>query len=215
MSNPRQTQIRLRQIERRGEDMMRRIAERVLGVPSQQARQGHAQGQGQPPHTRTGSLRFEEIQPRVRVFFREGQYQFSGRLLPKGDRNTQDKFYWLDHYFPFIERIEEEFAREFERYLNQRNTLPPPPEVPPEVSEAAMRTSGGGGGMARRAAVGLALSLATAGLMAHPAMRAGLKSQLLDARLRLRGVQPYRGSPVAARIGQQSFEPMRQARRRA
>ena len=65
------------------------------------------------------------------------------------------------------------------------------------------------------AAVGLALSLATAGLMAHPAMRAGLKSQLLDARLRLRGVQPYRGSPVAARIGQQSFEPMRQFRRRA
>ena len=210
MSNPRQTQIRLRQIERRGEDMMRRIAERVLGVPFQDARQGHAQGQGQPPHTRTGSLRFEEIQPRVRVFFREGQYQFTGRLLPKGDRSTQDKFYWLDHYFPFVERIEEEFAREFERYLNQRNTLPPP-EVPP-----APEASGSvGGRMARRAAVGLALSLATAGLMAHPAMRAGLKSQLLDARLRLRGVQPYRGSPVAARIGQQSFEPMRQFRRRA
>ena len=130
----RQTQIRLRQIERRGEDMMRRIAERVLGVPyqHQHTRQGHAQGQGQPPHTRTGSLRFEEIEPRVRVFFREGQYQFTGRLLPKGDRNTQDKFYWLNHYFPFIERIEEEFAREFERYLNQRNTLPAP-EAPPEV----------------------------------------------------------------------------------
>lgn len=197
MKPGRQAEIRLGRLERRGRDLMRQIARRLLGVPYTPATSGGPQGQG-VPRMRTGRLRDEELDYRVEVFWDERRhgFGFTGELRPVDDPNAKGKFWWLNHYYPFQSQIEQEFREEFQKLLNRQ----PPPESAPGTAVTLLRRG-----------VGMGLLAA----MAHPAVAPALRVAMVDMKLRIRGRTPYRGAPVAARIGQQAFEPMRRRRLRA